>query len=100
MAINIDENPFFCEFAYFELNTMATKMRDQDPEFMALQKVTRSISGVNWKDYDVVYFTGGHGAIWIFLTTKNCINIQPICMKLGELSRLFATELPPYKMFG
>lgn len=44
----------------------ATKQRHQDPAFMALLEDTQSIRAVNWDDYDVVYFAGGHGAMWDF----------------------------------
>ncbi|SMP28762.1 Putative intracellular protease/amidase [Shimia sagamensis] len=44
----------------------ATKKRRQDPAFMTLLENTKSISDVNWATYDVVYFAGGHGAMWDF----------------------------------
>ncbi len=44
----------------------ATKKRHEDPAFMALLEETKSISEVDWNDYDVVYFAGGHGAMWDF----------------------------------
>ncbi|WP_412552620.1 type 1 glutamine amidotransferase domain-containing protein [Shimia sp. MIT1388] len=44
----------------------ATKRRHQDPAFMALLDNTKSITQVRWDDYDVVYFAGGHGAMWDF----------------------------------
>lgn len=44
----------------------ATKKRHEDPEFMSLLEDTKSISDVDWTDYDVVYFSGGHGAMWDF----------------------------------
>lgn len=49
----------------------ATKQRHQDPAFMALLEDTKSISQVNWDDYDVVYFAGGHGAMWDFAEDTN-----------------------------
>lgn len=44
----------------------ATKSRRQDPEFMAMLDATKSISDVNWDTFDVVFFAGGHGAMWDF----------------------------------
>jgi len=44
----------------------AARQRYEDPEFMALLEDTRSVSEVNWEDYDVLYFAGGHGAMWDF----------------------------------
>ena len=44
----------------------ATRKRHEDPNFMALLEDTKSISEVDWKDYDAVYFSGGHGAMWDF----------------------------------
>lgn len=44
----------------------ATKNRHQDPDFMALLKNTLSISEVNTENYDIIYFAGGHGAMWDF----------------------------------
>lgn len=43
-----------------------TKARHEDPKFMSLLENTKSISDVNWTDYDVLYFAGGHGAMWDF----------------------------------
>jgi putative intracellular protease/amidase len=43
-----------------------TKARHEDPAFMSLLAATRSIGDVDWQDYDVVYFAGGHGAMWDF----------------------------------
>jgi putative intracellular protease/amidase len=44
----------------------AAKARFEDPEFMSLLENTKSISDVDWNDYDVLYFAGGHGAMWDF----------------------------------
>jgi putative intracellular protease/amidase len=44
----------------------ASKKRYEDLRFMALLEDTKSISEVDWNDYDVVYFAGGHGAMWDF----------------------------------
>lgn len=44
----------------------ATRRRYEDTIFMAMLENTPSISDVNWSDYDVVFFAGGHGAMWDF----------------------------------
>lgn len=50
----------------FPVFDRATKKRYNDPKFMALLENTKSIADVDWSDYDVVYFAGGHGAMWDF----------------------------------
>jgi putative intracellular protease/amidase len=44
----------------------ATRRRYEDPGFMALLENTERVSDIDWQEYDVVYFTGGHGAMWDF----------------------------------
>lgn len=44
----------------------ATKKRYEDSEFMSLLENTKSLSDVNWNEYDILYFAGGHGAMWDF----------------------------------
>ena len=44
----------------------ASRRRYEDPQFMSLLENTRSISDVDWEQYDVLYFAGGHGAMWDF----------------------------------
>ena len=44
----------------------STKKRYNDLEFMKLLKGTKSTADVNWEDYDVVYYAGGHGVMWDF----------------------------------
>lgn len=48
----------------------ATKKRHEDPKFMSLLENTKSISEINWKDYDILYFAGGHGAMWDFANNE------------------------------
>ena len=48
----------------------ATKKRYEDKSFMALLDNTRSISDVNWSDYDILFFAGGHGAMWDFTNNE------------------------------
>ncbi len=44
----------------------ATKSRYEDSAFMSLLENTKSIHDVVWQDYAIVYFAGGHGAMWDF----------------------------------
>ncbi|MEM7438690.1 MAG: type 1 glutamine amidotransferase domain-containing protein [Pseudomonadota bacterium] len=44
----------------------ASRRRYDDPTFMALLENTKSISDVDWSCYDIVFFAGGHGAMWDF----------------------------------
>lgn len=44
----------------------ATKKRHEDSGFMSLLEDTKAITEINWQDYDVLYFAGGHGAMWDF----------------------------------
>jgi len=48
----------------------ATRRRHEDPEFMALLADTKRLSDVDIQDYDVVYFAGGHGAMWDFADSE------------------------------
>ncbi len=48
----------------------ATKRRYQDPAFMALLEDTKPLAAVDWRDYDVLYFAGGHGAMWDFAESE------------------------------
>lgn len=48
----------------------ATKKRYEDANFMALLEDTKSIADIDWKDYDVLYFAGGHGAMWDFTNNE------------------------------
>lgn len=44
----------------------ATKKRYEDREFMVLLEDTKPLSSVDWRDFDILYFAGGHGAMWDF----------------------------------
>lgn len=41
--------------------------RFNDSKFMELLENTKKPSEINWRDYDVIYYTGGHGVMWDFL---------------------------------
>lgn len=44
----------------------AAKKRYEDPQFMNLLENTMSIQSVDHKNYDAIFFAGGHGAMWDF----------------------------------
>lgn len=50
-------------------------------EFMNKLGNTLSLADVDYKNYDVIYFAGGHGVIWDFLNDKN---IQEISKNIYE----------------
>lgn len=51
----------------FPMLDKATKKRYEDAKFMALLEDTKALSEVeNWEQYDILYFAGGHGAMWDF----------------------------------
>ncbi len=43
-----------------------TQKRYEDPKFMSLLEDTKKLSEVDWKEYNALYFAGGHGAMWDF----------------------------------
>ncbi|MCC5902044.1 MAG: type 1 glutamine amidotransferase domain-containing protein [Halomonas sp.] len=53
------------------------RARQSDTTFMALLDNTPAIADVDWRDYDAIYYTGGHGVMWDFLDDA----------KLQEISR-------------
>lgn len=44
----------------------SAQKRYKNKEFMALLENTKGISEVNYLNYDIVFFAGGHGAMWDF----------------------------------
>ena len=51
----------------FPMLDKATKKRYEDAEFMALLENTKALSEVeDWDQYDILFFAGGHGAMWDF----------------------------------
>ena len=63
----------------------AAKRRYEDPEFMSLLEDTRSLSDVDWNEYDVLYFAGGHGAMWDFANTDE---VHALTRKMYEGGRI------------
>lgn len=55
--------------------------RKNDPAFMKLLENTKKPSEINWQDYDVIYYTGGHGVMWDFLNNKE---LQEITKNIYE----------------
>lgn len=53
----------------------ATKRRNEDTKFMSLLEDTKSISDIDVQDYDIIYFAGGHGAMWDFADNKRLNSI-------------------------
>lgn len=49
----------------------ATQKRHKDPAFMSLLNNTLSLKEINPKEYDVLYFAGGHGAMWDFANNED-----------------------------
>jgi putative intracellular protease/amidase len=63
----------------------AARQRYEDPEFMALLEDTRPISDVDWTEYDVLYFAGGHGAMWDFADNEE---LQTLIREMYEAGRV------------
>ena len=63
----------------------AARRRYQDPGFMALLEDTRPVSEVAWEDYDVLYFAGGHGAMWDFADDDE---LQALIREMYESGRV------------
>jgi len=53
----------------------ATKEHYEDSKFMALLENTKSLSEIDVKDYDIIYFAGGHGAMWDFANNEELNNL-------------------------
>ena len=63
----------------------ATKKRYEDPEFMSLLENTKSLSEVDWNEYDVLYFAGGHGAMWDFADNEELHTLTREMYEGGKL---------------
>lgn len=63
----------------------ATKLRYEDAEFMALLENTKSIAEINWQEYDVLYFAGGHGAMWDFANDEALNSLTRNMYEAGKL---------------
>jgi len=65
-----------------------TRRRNEDPEFMALLDDTKRLSDVNLRDYDVIYFAGGHGAMWDFADNDD---LEAVVRDMYESGRIVAS---------
>lgn len=63
----------------------ATKKRNEDPKFMALLENTKSIADIQTDAYDIIYFAGGHGAMWDF---ANNDELNAITRKMYEEGKI------------
>lgn len=63
----------------------ATKKRYEDSSFMSLLENTGSIYDINWEDYDIIYFAGGHGAMWDFASNED---LHTLTRKMYEGGKL------------
>ncbi|ENW81201.1 hypothetical protein F909_02492 [Acinetobacter sp. ANC 3929] len=59
--------------------------RKNDPAFMQLLKTTKKPSEINWQDYDVIYYTGGHGVMWDFLDNAELQDITKNIYEKGGI---------------
>lgn len=64
-----------------------------DPKFMALLKDTQKPSDINWQDYDVIYYTGGHGVMWDFLDNSE---LHAITAKMFENGKIVSSVCHGY----
>ncbi len=64
-----------------------------DPDFMELLRTTQKPSDINWQDYDVIYFTGGHGVMWDFLDNAQ---LQTLTAQLYENGKIVASVCHGY----
>ena len=63
----------------------ATKARHEDAAFMALLDNTKSLSEIDDKEYDVIYFAGGHGAMWDFVENEEIHKITRVMYEGGKI---------------
>ena len=52
---------------------------------MSLLENTKSLSDVDWNEYDVLYFAGGHGAMWDFADTDELHTLTREMYEGGKL---------------
>jgi len=65
----------------------ATRRRYEDPAFMAMLDNTRRLSDIDWENYDVLYFAGGHGAMWDFADNDE---LHAVVREMYESGRVVA----------
>jgi len=62
-----------------------TKIRYEDPRFMKLLKNTKAITEVNPLEYDVLFFAGGHGAMWDFAQDESMQIVTRDMFEAGKI---------------
>lgn len=62
-----------------------TRERYEDSKFMSLLENTKSLSNINWKDYDVLFFAGGHGAMWDFANNNELHTLTREMYEAGKI---------------
>ncbi len=67
--------------------------RLHQPEFMQRLYHTLKPSEVNWQDYDVIYYTGGHAVMWDFLDNAE---LQEITKNIYESGKIVASVCHGY----
>ncbi|WP_104400620.1 type 1 glutamine amidotransferase domain-containing protein [Vibrio penaeicida] len=63
----------------------ATKARYQDPAFMSKLKQTKVLSDIDWQQYDIVYFAGGHGAMWDLVDNQELHSLTRNIYEAGKV---------------
>lgn len=63
----------------------AARERYEDPEFMALLEDTKTLAEVDWHDYDIVYFAGGHGAMWDLANSEELNSLTRDMYEAGKV---------------
>ena len=63
----------------------ATKKRYEDPTFITLLESTKSISDIDLNNYDILYFAGGHGALWDFANNDELNSITRNMFEEGKV---------------
>ncbi len=62
-----------------------TKERHEDPNFMKLLSNTRALADVDPSDYDVLFFAGGHGAMWDLADDPNLQTVTRDMYEAGKI---------------
>jgi len=63
----------------------AARARHEDPEFMKLLDDTKALADVDGHDYDILYFAGGHGAMWDFANSEELDSLTRDMYEAGKV---------------
>ncbi len=55
-------------------------------------------SDIHWQDYDVIYYTGGHGVMWDFLDNSELQEITKNIYEKAASFRVFVTDIAACSM--